>query len=75
MPKQLYVDVDELDNAITKSGVKIGFICDKLGLSRQGFEKKRKGLTPFKASEVYVLCDLLRIYQDEVKHKIFYPKG
>lgn len=59
-----------LDDYIENSGYKIGYICEMLGLSRQGFDKKRKGLSPFKASEVYVLCDILNI-SDEDKHFIF----
>lgn len=73
MSKIQYVDSDELDKKIKDSGIKIDFIIDKLGLSRQGFYKKRKGLTPFKAAEVYVLCDILDISNDDEKSKIFYP--
>ena len=63
-----------LDYYIEQSGLKISFIVEKLGISRNGFDKKRKGLIPFRVSEVYVLCDLLHIPNDE-KPKIFYPKG
>lgn len=63
-----------LDVYIEKSGLKISFIVEKLGISRNAFDKKRKGITPFRVSEVYVLCDLLHI-SDEDKGKIFYPKS
>lgn len=63
-----------LDEAIEKSGLKIGFIIEKLGLSPNGFYKKRKGITSFRKSEIYVLCDLLRLTEEQAE-KIFYPKG
>lgn len=64
------VDTELLNEYIEKSGLRTGFIVEKLGLSRQGFDKKRKGIISFSGSEVYVLCDLLRI-PEEVKPKIF----
>lgn len=71
--KALYVDVDALQKKIDDSGLKPGFIADKLGLTRQGFWKKKKGIIPFRVPEVYVLCDLLNISNEE-RVKIFYPK-
>ncbi len=66
------VNTELLDNAIERSGLKVGFIIDKLGISRQAFDKKRKNAYPFRASEVYVICDLCRINEDD-KIKIFCP--
>lgn len=60
-----------LDDRIEKSGFKVGYLVEKLGLSRNGFDKKRKGKTPFRAAEIYVLCDLLKI-TDEEKGNIFF---
>lgn len=73
MIKALYVDADLLKRKIDESGLKTSFICEKLALSSQGYYKKIKGLTPFRVTEVYVLCDLLKI-DDSDKVKIFYPK-
>lgn len=70
MVKTQDVDTALLDQAIKDSGLKTGFITEKLGISRQGFDKKRKGQISFRASEVYVLCDLLRL-TEEAKSKIF----
>lgn len=64
------VNTQLLDEYIENSGLKVGFIVEKLGISRQGFDKKRKGITPFRASEIYVLCDLCRI-PDLERPKIF----
>lgn len=64
------VDTELLDEYIEKSGLRMGYIVDTLGISRQAFDKKRKGLISFRAPEVYVLCDLLKIPSD-IKPKIF----
>jgi hypothetical protein len=60
-----------LDDRIENSGLKIGFIVEKLGLSRNGFDKKRKGKTPFRTAEIYVICDLLKLSEDD-KTNIFF---
>lgn len=70
MVKTQNVDTGLLDEYIENSGLRISFLCDALGISRQAFDKKRKGLTSFRASEVYVMCDLLHIPSD-IKPKIF----
>lgn len=62
-----------LDEYIEKSGLKLTYIAEKLGITIQSFGQKRNNLSSFKASEVYVLCDLLNITED--KDKIFRPKG
>lgn len=72
MVKALYVDSELLQKKIEESGLKTGYICEKLAISRQGFYKKLKGNTPFKIPEVFVICTLLSIDDDE-KVKIFYP--
>ena len=68
------VDAQLLDAKIEASGLKTNFIIEKLGLSANGFYKKKNGQTPFRISEVYVLCDLLHI-DDSEKEKIFFPKS
>jgi len=67
------VDTELLDEYISNSGLRIAYICEQLGISRQAFDKKRKGTNAFRQSEVYVLCDLLRIKDASEKTKIFYP--
>ena len=74
MVKTQDVDNELLTYYLKESGVKIGLICNKLGISRQAFDRKRKGLISFRASEVYVLCDILHI-PDDVKPKIFCLSG
>ena len=68
--KAQYVDKQLLDEYIEKSGYRIGFIVDTMGISWEAFNRKHKGLTPFRGSEVYVLCSILNI-SDADKPKIF----
>lgn len=65
MVKTQHVDTGLLNQYIENSGLKIGYIVETLGISRQAFDRKRNGTVSFKASEVYVLCDLLRISKDD----------
>ena len=61
-----------LDEYIKASGYKIGYICEKLGISPQSFGQKRRNVSYFKAAEMYVRCNLLNI-SDEDKDNIFLP--
>ena len=67
------VNTEMLDEKITASGLKVDFIIDKLGLSPNGFYKKKNGKTPFRIAEVYVLCDLLHITDQNERDQIFLP--
>lgn len=64
------IDRDLLQQRIDESGLKIGFICDKLGISYQSFAKKRDGTYSFRAAEVFVLTELLHL-SNEDRLKIF----
>ncbi len=68
------VNTQLLEEKIEKSGIKVSFLVKKLGLSREGFYKKKCGQIPFRIAEIYVLCDLLRISEAE-KPLIFYPES
>ena len=70
MVKTQHVDTELLDEYIQKSGLKIGYIVGSLGISRQAFDKKKKGKISFRVPEVYVLCRLLNIPEAD-KDKIF----
>lgn len=65
------MDLLKLDGAIERSGLKHKAIAEKLGITAQGFRKKRKGVTEFKVSEVNVLTELLTL-TDEEKEDIFF---
>lgn len=73
MVKTLNIDTELLDEAIERSGLKPGYIAEKLGISRQAYNNKRRGLNAFRQSEVYVMSDLLRL-SDEQSNKIFFPE-
>lgn len=68
------VNTQLLEEAIADSGIKVSFIIKKLGISPEGFYKKKRGEIPFRTAEIYVLCDLLRLSERE-KSLIFYPES
>jgi len=72
MVKTQNIDVAGLNEYIEKSGIRIGHIADTIGISRQAFDKKRKGINKFRLAETYVLADLLRM-SDAEKNRIFFP--
>lgn len=67
-------DTDALKDLIKKSGLKIKFIAEYLGLSYYGFKLKINNMQEFKTSEVTALCELLGINTLEEKEKIFFYK-
>ena len=66
-------DVVKLKKLIDESGLRKGFIIEKLGISRQGFYKKETGQSDFTASEVAIMKDLLRL-SDRETNAIFLRK-
>lgn len=50
---------------IKSSGLKIGFIADKMGLSRATLSYKINNHSDFKAGEIAMLRNILRLSQDE----------
>lgn len=63
-------DIKMLDATIEDSGFSYGYLAEALGLSRQGFYKKRIGLTEFTASEVVKLSEILNLPREK-RDKIF----
>ena len=70
MVKAQYVDTEKLDEAIKKSGIRPGFLIEQLGISRQAFDQKKKGIIMFRKSEVMLLQYILKIPDDDLL-KIF----
>ena len=58
-------DVVKLKKVIDASGLRKGFIVEKLGITRQGFYKKETGKSDFTASEIAIMKDLLRLSDRE----------
>ena len=70
MGESQYVDDVKLGKIIDKSGFKIGYLAESLGLSREGFLKKRKGEVPFRKLEINELSSILGL-SDEERNEIF----
>lgn len=63
-----------LKELIAKSGLKLKYVADYLGLSAYGFSKKVNNEQEFKVSEVEALCELLNIRDLKLKERIFFAK-
>lgn len=64
-------NTDALKKRISDSGYKLEFLSDKLGISRASFYMKINNTTSFKVNEMYQLCDLLGIDENEAKEIFF----
>ena len=62
-----------LEQYIEKSGYKKSFIAEQLGLTAYGFTLKVNNKSEFKASEMTILCKLLKINAKD-KEAIFFAK-
>lgn len=51
----------KLEMAIARSGLTKRFLAEKLGLSNMGLYKKINNFTEFKASEIEILSELLKL--------------
>lgn len=61
-----------LRKKIDESGYKLCFIAKQIGITYQGFLKKINNETEFKAKEIMILCDLLKIDIQEKELIFFY---
>lgn len=62
-----------LEDYIEKSGFKKGFIAKQLGITRYAFALKVNNKSEFKANEIAILCELLKIGAND-KEAIFFAK-
>ena len=62
-----------LEQYIEKSGYKKSFIAEQLGITAYGFTLKVNNKSEFKASEMTILCNLLKIIAGD-KEAIFFAK-
>ena len=62
-----------LEQYIEKSGYKKSFIAEQLGLTAYGFMLKVNNKSEFKASEITILCKLLKINARD-REAIFFAK-
>lgn len=63
-----------LKEKIEQSGLKIGFIAQFVGISRQQFWKKVNNQVPFNQYEIEALCNALRITSLRDKEALFFAK-
>lgn len=59
------VNTKLLQQKIKDSGLKMGFVAEKLGRSRQALSNKIQGKTEFLPSEIRILCELLHLSDDD----------
>lgn len=65
------MNLSYLNDRIILSRIPITAIADEMGISRQTLYLKMKGEREFKSSEVYKLCEILRL-TDEEKTLVFF---
>ena len=63
-----------LKEIISKSGLKYGYIAEKVGLTYQGLKNKIENKNLFNVEEVDKLCTILNITDVNQKEKIFFCK-
>ena len=62
-----------LEQYLEKSGYKKAYIAHQIGLTAYGFARKVNNESEFKASEMVILCKLLKINAKD-KEAIFFAK-
>jgi len=65
----------KLNKKIEESGLKRGFIAEKLGISYHWLNQKINNVVAFKAYEIQILCELLNITDPAEKEAIFFAKN
>lgn len=61
-----------LKERISRSGLKLGYIAQCMGLSRMGLYNKINNRRPFNQYEIEALCQLLQISSAQEKVAIFF---
>ena len=67
-------DTKKLLRIIEESGLKKGFIAQKLGITTYGLQKKIENHNQFKATEIKILCKILNINSLKRKEEIFFAE-
>ena len=74
MKRPQLVHSELLQEVIDKSGYREDYIYEQLDMTGQAWRDKKKGRTPFRVPEVFMLCSILNIEDNDLKTKIFYPE-
>ena len=67
-------DTELLKERIVRSGLKMSFIAQYMGLSRMGLYNKINNRRPFNQYEIEALCQLLKIHSPQEKIAIFFAE-
>lgn len=65
-------DVKLLREKIEQSGYKLVYLASQLGITPQGLHLKLNNTNQFKASEIQILCRLLKIDDPDEMKRIFF---
>lgn len=65
---------EELRKLLGGSGLKLGYVAEKLGITRQALAMKIENQTEFKPSEILQLCEMLGISNLEDRERIFFAQ-
>lgn len=68
-------DTQELLKIIRESGLKKGYLASLLGITTYGFQKKVENRNQFKAEEIKILCNALKITSLKEREKIFFAEN
>ncbi len=66
------VDSKLLEHRIKELGLKKWYLAEQMGLSPYGMQKKIDGVNEFKASEIFKMCELLKIEDSDTRDAIFF---
>lgn len=67
-------NTDLLNKKIEQSGLKVGFIANYVGISRQLLWKKINNQSSFNQYEIEKICSVLKIKSLKEKEDIFFAK-
>lgn len=68
-------DTKRLKERIARSGLKLAFIAQRMGLSRMGLYNKINNRRPFNQYEIEALCQVLQIVSVHEKEAIFFARN
>lgn len=54
-----------LDETIKEKGVRTDFLIRKIGISKNGYYKKKNNQIPFKTAEIFVITNILGLSEEE----------
>lgn len=64
-------DTALLKQIIHDSGLKLDYIANSIGISRQSLSKKINNVANFNQYEIFKICEVLNITSAKLKEKIF----